>query len=401
MLCCISHSSALSCQVYQFPYARKRILEEYVNDYLMDSAGMRKHKGKDHDSKRSYESCRQDVNAIVALWSQEMFAEDNPIRISRAPAEIESDETCRHLTRGEYAERDYGLGPRTPIVAQLLDAIHVLREQESLDNFDDKAFRSNLVDFSEKQYFDSLSACWDIAHQQPGGSVHNALTCAVGMSWGASTLLRGDSQQRLTFSDLWSDFHKDTDYICVHAVCNQGKTMAVGQRQHAACYRNKDPLRCAVAHLAFLNMWRFHKMGEPYPNFTKRSYWLNKHVMASENNPEKGIADKTYDAVIKMCHVIARVSSSALSPLSLPGSALSVACSVHSNMCTPPHCPHVCSSVLTLYKHSVLRLVLQSATLIVCWRRCRLQSDCCVPSGIWVGNSGLSFCKHATSARTR
>eukprot|EP00961_Rhodomonas_salina_P023320 313402-Rhodomonas_salina.1 len=72
----------------------------------MESAGMLKHKGKDRDSKRSYESCRQGVNAIVALWSQEMFTEDNPIRISRAPAEIESDETCCHLTRGEYAERD-------------------------------------------------------------------------------------------------------------------------------------------------------------------------------------------------------------------------------------------------------------------------------------------------------
>ena len=287
-----------------------------MHDFLLDMPGLRKHKGRSEDGKRSYASIRADVNAIVALWTSEMFAADNPIRVSRMPREIEADDTCKHLTSCKYAERDYGLGPRTPLVSQLLDAIHVLREQDSLDNFDEKAFRSNLVDFSEKQYYDSLGACWHVDHQRRG-NVHNALVTAFAMTWGASTLLRGDSQQKLTFSNLWCDFHKETDYLCVHAVCNQGKTMSVGQRQHAACYRNKNPLRCPISHLGFLLMWRFHKRHEPHPDFTKRGYWYNRRIMSQDGNKEAAIADRTLDDNIKLMHTIARVLSPPCDPLCL------------------------------------------------------------------------------------
>ena len=177
--------------MYGYPYARKRLLLEYVHDHLLDMPGLRRHVGKSHDSKRSFHSINQEVTAIVSLWKKEMWESHNPLGAFRSPAEIAADESCRHLTQGAWAERDYNLGPKTHLLQQLLDSIHVMRENDRLDNFEEKAFRSNLATLSEDNYYSSVAAAW--SPEQP--DIHLAMCTAVGMTWGVSTLLRGDSQQ--------------------------------------------------------------------------------------------------------------------------------------------------------------------------------------------------------------
>ena len=179
--------------MYGYPYARKRLLLEYVHDHLLDMPGLRRHVGKSHDSKRSFQSINQEVTAIVSLWKKEMWESHNPLGAFRSPAEIAADESCRHLTQGAWAEKDYNLGPKTHLLQQLLDSIHVMRENDRLDNFEEKAFRSNLSTLSEDNYYSSVAAAW--SSEQP--DIHLAMCTAVGMTWGVSTLLRGDSQQVL------------------------------------------------------------------------------------------------------------------------------------------------------------------------------------------------------------
>ena len=164
---------------------------EYVHSHLLDMPGLRAHVGKSHDSMRSHQSIKQEVNAIVALHKAEMWDPINPMYLGRPERDKLQDPTYVILTTGPWAETDYVMGPKTHLVAQLLDAIHTLREQDSIDNFEEKAFRTNLVTLNETEYYNSVKACWHDDHP----NVHNAMCTALGMTWGVGTLLRGDSQQ--------------------------------------------------------------------------------------------------------------------------------------------------------------------------------------------------------------
>ena len=212
--------------MYGYPYARKRLLLEYVHDHLLDMPGLRRHVGKSHDSKRSFQSINQEVTAIVSLWKKEMWESHNPLGAFRSPAEIAADESCRHLTQGAWAEKDYNLGPKTHLLQQLLDSIHVMRENDRLDNFEEKAFRSNLSTLSEDNYYSSVAAAW--SSEQP--DIHLAMCTAVGMTWGVSTLLRGDSQQVLAALCL---------YLLCWPPCVSPPTIASSPRQWCTIRRSK------------------------------------------------------------------------------------------------------------------------------------------------------------------
>ena len=114
---------------------------------------------------------------------------------------------------------------------------------------------------------------------------------------------------------MWGSFYRDTDYLVVNAVCRAGKQLGVGQTQHAACYRNKDPLKCPVSHLGWLLFWRMHHEFEPYPDFTYRSAWYRRRVLSQQKNCEMPIANSTYDNAIKAVYEYAGVPVSKIALL--------------------------------------------------------------------------------------
>ena len=113
--------------------------------------------------------------------------------------------------------------------------------------------------------------------------------------------------QSLTFPDMWCSRLEGSDYLQVNAVCNQGKTLACGHVQHAACWRHKDPLKCPVSHLAWLLFWRLHATTEEFPDYTYRHAWYFRRVLAQENNRNGKLPDSTYDRWIKWAYEGARI----------------------------------------------------------------------------------------------
>lgn len=156
----------------------------------------------------------------------------------------------------------------------ILDSLKNERFAEERAAHVEKANKSSLIPVTCAEFYDTLKACWKAKN------THHGLAVATGLSWGATTLLRGNNQQLLELSDLWGSFYEGTDYLVCHAVCKQGKVLGVGQVQHAACMLHKDPHWCPVGHLAFNLVHRFHGDGSfAYPNFWSRSAWYDRKVL--------------------------------------------------------------------------------------------------------------------------
>lgn len=138
------------------------------------------------------------------------------------------------------------------------------------------------------------------------------IVTGFGFTAGSQSLLRGDNQQSLTLPDLWGcmigqDEEKQRPgYLQVNCVCWKGKTLAVGTTQHASFRRHKNPLKCAVAHLAFLLFWRFEGPEAEAPvDFQYRNMWYDKAVMPQFQNRNAGISDSTYTELIKKAYTLA------------------------------------------------------------------------------------------------
>jgi len=106
---------------------------------------------------------------------------------------------------------------------------------------------------------------------------------------------------------MWASSYRETNYLVVHAVCRQGKTLGVGQRQHAASYRHKNPLHCPVSHLGWMWFWRFHHENEPYFDFSSRARWYKRKILSQKKDKNEALANRTYDKTISLCHEIANV----------------------------------------------------------------------------------------------
>ena len=69
---CASEHPTKDPKCYGYPYARKRLCEEYAFTHLREMAGLRASRGRNNDGKLPWSSAVREVKAIVALHKVEM-----------------------------------------------------------------------------------------------------------------------------------------------------------------------------------------------------------------------------------------------------------------------------------------------------------------------------------------
>ena len=310
-------------QVYGYPYACKVIVDEYSVTFLSEQAPQRQRKGKGGQDKVSWDTLEACTKALSALWREESIDPDNPIHLQRPSADMQADPLAQFLLNCEFGERDYCLGPITEVVRRHKENVKLKQEIGDLEGYTERAFRSHLCDLTRSEFFKAVEACWSpefIAKKD----VFTGLMTAAGFTIGASSLLRGHSQQNLAMCDLWpslvgaDETKSRRGYLQTSAVCQHGKILGVRQTQHAAFRRHKNPLRCPCAHLGFFLFWRFHGPDKEAPlDLTRRSEWYDRHVLPQQADRNKGVSDSLYAAAIKLAYMLSGLSESKIALVAL------------------------------------------------------------------------------------
>ena len=181
-------------QAYGFPYARKRPVEEYIVTFLSEQSPQRQRKGKGGQEKVSWDTLEACTKALNALWRDERISAENPISLQRPTAELEGCEHARFLLSGDFGELHYTAGPITDVVRQHKENVKLKQEIADLEGYTERAFRSHLCDLTKSEYFAAVQACWSPEFSKKK-DVFSGLETAAGLTIGASSLLRGHSQQ--------------------------------------------------------------------------------------------------------------------------------------------------------------------------------------------------------------
>lgn len=148
-------------QIYARPYARKKIVQEYIVTFLTGQNVIRQKKGSAGlDGKTSHASINKVHKSLMDLWRRESAETWNPIGLHRAAADMAADENAVRLLTGDYAETNYALGPITDLLKAHLQNIKIIRNKENLEMYVERAFKSHLVDLDSTEYFRSVYACW-------------------------------------------------------------------------------------------------------------------------------------------------------------------------------------------------------------------------------------------------
>ena len=71
-----------ACQVFGYPYARKRVVEEYLHQCLSQMNGQKKSIGRDEDGLLTFRAIEKEINALQDLWLKESVNADNPLCVN-------------------------------------------------------------------------------------------------------------------------------------------------------------------------------------------------------------------------------------------------------------------------------------------------------------------------------
>jgi hypothetical protein len=178
--------------VYGQPYARKKVVQEYIVVFLTVQPVLRAKKGTSGtDGQTTHGSLQKAYHAIRHLWTQEKGHRLNPIGVFRTPNELKLPCATR-LLNGVFAETDYAAGPITHVLHEHLANVHVLRTKANLENYVERAFKSNLMNISTEAYFGSVYACWSEAMCEGRGE-HNRCAAVMNGLIAGNVVARGVS----------------------------------------------------------------------------------------------------------------------------------------------------------------------------------------------------------------
>jgi hypothetical protein len=109
---------------------------------------------------------------------------------------------------------------------------------------------------------------------------------------GHALMARGESTRKIQLPDLFAMDLKDegpSECVAAMVIMDQGKVNQFGRVEYGGFIRHRDVEVCAVGALAIYLFWRFHVVGEAFPDLRDRRSWHDIHVLDGKD-PKKEIS---------------------------------------------------------------------------------------------------------------
>ena len=100
-------------------------------------------------------------------------------------------------------------------------------------------------------------------------------------------LMRGELRRGAQLADLFTLTLENEGPTTCHALVmlfSGGKTNVFGRAEYMGCIRNKDVWLCPISAIACYFFWRFHCVGESFPNFCERKNWYDTVLLVGDKS---------------------------------------------------------------------------------------------------------------------
>ena len=198
-----------------------------------------------------------------------------------------------------------GSNPHPPPRTKALNALIADREksesQRKKDEFVDRGIGTMLDGYNQEELRNFVRCCWTGYQKQAKQSplaVESWLRTGMDFLWGHHTMMRGERRRAGQLADLFAlDLKHEgpvgTDCTAMVLLMDNGKTNKFGRLEYVTVVRNKDPLLCTMANVAFYLFYRWDCQHEPVPRFQRSSQWYTKPILKGAKSSVQPLSYQT------------------------------------------------------------------------------------------------------------